>query len=142
MPLSRLCNERQPKPPPAATEQAEVRLLARIAGGDRQAFEALYRAYYPRLARFLDHLTRPSTLVDEVLNGPPYPVQPAARLWQLSALHEQATGRNVSVVVIDIDADHPVLAGQLAHRENSVDDRPDIAEQRGTARRHHRSGDR
>lgn len=68
-------------------------------------------------------------------NDPLYPVQPAARLWHLSALHEQATGRNVTVAVIDsgVDVDQPDLAGQFARRENFVDDRPDIAEQHGTA---------
>lgn len=66
--LSRLRSEHQPSPPPATTEEAEVRLLARVASGELQAFETLYRAYYPRLTRFLERLTRRSTLVDEVLN--------------------------------------------------------------------------
>ena len=36
----------------------EVALVGRVAGGDRQAFEALYRCYYPRLRRFLERVTR------------------------------------------------------------------------------------
>jgi RNA polymerase sigma factor (sigma-70 family) len=47
----------------------EAALLARIAHGDRLAFEALYRGYFPRLTRFLDRvlLHRPQA-VEEVLN--------------------------------------------------------------------------
>lgn len=32
----------------------EVRLVGRIAAGDVRAFETLYRAYCPRLTRFLE----------------------------------------------------------------------------------------
>jgi RNA polymerase sigma-70 factor (ECF subfamily) len=52
----------------AGTEQDEVRLLARVAGGDLRAFEALYRDYYPRLMRFLERVTRRPGIVEEVLN--------------------------------------------------------------------------
>jgi RNA polymerase sigma-70 factor (ECF subfamily) len=46
----------------------ELRLLERIRGGDRQAFELLYRLYHPRLTRFLINLVRRPQLVEEVLN--------------------------------------------------------------------------
>lgn len=46
----------------------EVRLMQRVADEDATAFEALYRAYYPRLSRFLRRLLRQSGLVDEVLD--------------------------------------------------------------------------
>jgi RNA polymerase sigma-70 factor (ECF subfamily) len=39
-----------------------------MAAGDRQAFERLYRAYYPRLTRFLSNLVRRPEVVEEVLN--------------------------------------------------------------------------
>jgi RNA polymerase sigma-70 factor (ECF subfamily) len=51
-----------------ATEQAEVRLVGAVAAGERHAFEALYRAYHPRLTRFLDRMTRRPALVEEVLD--------------------------------------------------------------------------
>ena len=54
--------------PGDATERAEVRLLVAIAAGERRAFEALYRAYHPRLTRFLDRMTRRPALVEEVLD--------------------------------------------------------------------------
>lgn len=49
-------------------EPEELRLLALVRDGDRAAFEALYRIYYPRLTRFLINLVRRPQLVEEVLN--------------------------------------------------------------------------
>jgi RNA polymerase sigma factor (sigma-70 family) len=46
----------------------EARLLARIAGGDKHAFEALYRVYFSRLQRFLRRLSRSPELIEEVVN--------------------------------------------------------------------------
>lgn len=46
----------------------EVRLLARIGEGDLRAFETLYRAYHPRLTRFLTNMLRRPHLVEEALN--------------------------------------------------------------------------
>jgi len=48
--------------------EIEMALLARVVGGDRAAFEELYRLYHPRLTRFLLNLIRRPTLVEEVLN--------------------------------------------------------------------------
>lgn len=49
-------------------EASEVRLIALIESGDRAAFAQLYRAYFPRLARFLDRMTRNPTLIEEIVN--------------------------------------------------------------------------
>src|SRR5471032_1368290 len=49
-------------------ESEEVRLLARIAAGDRVAFDALYRAYFPRLSRFISRMARNTALIEEVVN--------------------------------------------------------------------------
>ena len=46
----------------------EVELLARIADGDRRAFEELYNLYHRRMARFLTRLTRRYDLAEEVIN--------------------------------------------------------------------------
>ncbi|MES2296564.1 MAG: sigma-70 family RNA polymerase sigma factor [Pseudomonadota bacterium] len=51
-----------------AGEANEVRLIGLIAGGDRLAFSELYRAYFPRLVRFLDRMTRSAPLIEEVVN--------------------------------------------------------------------------
>jgi RNA polymerase sigma factor (sigma-70 family) len=46
----------------------EVRLIERIGARDRRAFETLYRAYHPRLTRFLMNILRRPHLVEEALN--------------------------------------------------------------------------
>jgi RNA polymerase sigma factor (sigma-70 family) len=46
----------------------EVELLAQVARGDRLAFERLYRAYLPRLTRFLQQVTRRPHAIEEVVN--------------------------------------------------------------------------
>jgi RNA polymerase sigma-70 factor (ECF subfamily) len=50
------------------SESDEGELVRRVGGGDRLAFQALYRAYFPRLARFLDRMTRNVPLLEEVIN--------------------------------------------------------------------------
>ena len=54
-------------------------LLVRIAGGDLQAFEKLYRIYQPRLSRFLTTLLKRPQLIEEVLDDTMMVV------WQTSA---------------------------------------------------------
>jgi RNA polymerase sigma-70 factor, ECF subfamily len=46
----------------------EAHLIARIAEGDRKAFEELYNLYHRRMARFLARLTRRYDLAEEVIN--------------------------------------------------------------------------
>lgn len=68
-------------------------------------------------------------------DDPLYPAQPARMLWHLDAVHRLATGRSVTVAVIDsgIDARHPDLAGQIRANVNLVDGRAFAAEAHGTA---------
>jgi len=42
--------------------------MARIAEGDRKAFEELYNLYHRRMARFLTRLTHRYELAEEVIN--------------------------------------------------------------------------
>jgi subtilisin family serine protease len=67
-------------------------------------------------------------------NDPLYPAQPAKKAWRLDALHRMATGRGVTVAVIDsaIDARHPDLAGQLSTNRNFVTGAPATPERHGT----------
>lgn len=62
--------DRRPDEPEisARTAEGEACLVGRIASGDRRAFEALYRAYFPRLARFLQRMTRNTALIEEIAN--------------------------------------------------------------------------
>jgi len=58
-------------PPARAAAQADAEdahLLAQAAAGNRQAFERLYRGYFPRLARFLGRMTRSVPLIEEIIN--------------------------------------------------------------------------
>lgn len=52
----------------ARTAEGEVRLIGLVAAGDKRAFEALYRAYFPRLTRFLHRMTRNAMLIEEIVN--------------------------------------------------------------------------
>ena len=56
------------RPAAARTEHDEAELIGRVATGDRRAFETLYRAYHPRLARFLQRMTRSTPLIEEIVN--------------------------------------------------------------------------
>jgi subtilisin family serine protease len=66
---------------------------------------------------------------------PLYATQPTAQRWRLADLHRVATGRRVTVAVIDSGADpaHPDLAGQIAATENFIDGQHYVAEDHGTA---------
>lgn len=60
----------------------EAGLVERIGRGDRLAFQALYRAYFPRLARFLGRMTRSAPLIEEVVNDTMMVV------WQKAATYD------------------------------------------------------
>jgi len=52
----------------SSTAAREVDLIARVAEGDRKAFEELYHLYHRRMARFLTRLTRRYDIAEEVIN--------------------------------------------------------------------------
>lgn len=61
--------------------------------------------------------------------------QPATAQWRLAELHRVATGRGVTVAVIDsrIDTRHPDLEGQVSVTQDFVGSRGTSPEQHGTA---------
>jgi RNA polymerase sigma-70 factor (ECF subfamily) len=70
-------NHNETHGPPATAEHSyrsgasaarEKELIAKIAKGDRRAFEELYNLYHRRLARFLTRLTRRYDVAEEVIN--------------------------------------------------------------------------
>lgn len=65
---------------------------------------------------------------------PLFAVQPAATLWHLAALHRIATGKGVTVAVVDskVDVHHPDLAGQFVADRDFVSSRPQAPELHGT----------
>ena len=58
----------EPRREGAASRDPDAALLDRIGAKDLKAFETLYRAYHPRLTRFLMQMLRSPQLVEEVLN--------------------------------------------------------------------------
>ncbi|MGH8796215.1 MAG: RNA polymerase sigma factor, partial [Caldimonas sp.] len=51
-----------------AAEAADVLLIGRVVAHDLAAFEALYRAYHPRLRRFVERMSARPGIVDEVID--------------------------------------------------------------------------
>jgi subtilisin family serine protease len=68
-------------------------------------------------------------------SDPLFPIEPAAKSWRLAELHKIATGRGVSVAVIDskVEVTHPDLSGHFIADKNFLDRDPARAEQHGTA---------
>ncbi len=58
---------RRPTNAPGSARE-EARLIASIAGGDRRAFEDLYRLYHARLTRFIVNMIHRPQLAEEVLD--------------------------------------------------------------------------
>src|SRR6185312_7795387 len=66
---------------------------------------------------------------------PLLPVEPAEAQWRLTQLHKLATGRGVSVAIIDskVEVTHPDLAGHFVADKNFLAGDARSAEQHGTA---------
>jgi len=61
-------SDRQRAAHDATAASDDAQLIARIVDRDLRAFETLYRAYHPRLTRFLTNMLRRPQLVEEALN--------------------------------------------------------------------------
>lgn len=74
------------------------------------------------------------TLAARAPRDPLFAVQPAATEWRLAELHEVATGRGITIAVIDsrIETGHPDLRGQFAASRDFVTGRPGAPEAHGT----------
>lgn len=70
-----------PAPRASTIDAGDARLVGQVAGGDRRAFELLYRGYFPRLARFLNRMTRNLQLVEEIINDTMLVVWNKAHTW-------------------------------------------------------------
>ena len=69
--------------PRGGTASDDATLIVRIAARDRDAFESLYRGYYPRLRRFIERVTRRPQIVDEIVNDTMYVVWRKAPSYNL-----------------------------------------------------------
>lgn len=69
-----------------------------------------------------------------VPNDPLFRVEPAAITWNLAELYRVATGKGVSIAVVDskVDDAHPDLAGQIVAEQDFVTDQSQSAEGHGT----------
>ena len=83
----------------AASMDEDLGLIRRVAAGDRQAFERLYRRYAQRLASYLTKLLHQRELVEEVLDDVMLVVwqnaarfEPTARFstWLFGIAHHKA----------------------------------------------------
>jgi len=70
-PETPICSKSDPK---SAAEQAEAARLDAIVCRDRDAFDALYRDYYPRLMDFVTRLVGHGGVAEEVVNDTMYVV--------------------------------------------------------------------
>lgn len=117
---------RQSRNPVAGSllEADEVRLLAQIAAGDRAAFEALFRAYFPRLTRFVGRMARSPALIEEIVSDTLLVV------WQKAATYDQTCKVSTWVFAIayrkalkglhlsddPVDADNTQLEDESGHQ--------------------------
>jgi len=65
------CRTHETQPPARSTALSgdeDAGLIGRVAAGDRHAFDVLYRAYFHRLTRFLNRMTRSVQLIEEIVN--------------------------------------------------------------------------
>ena len=67
-------------------------------------------------------------------NDPLFTATPAAVQWHLAELHQSATGKGVTIAIVDsgIDTSHPDLSGQMQLNRNFVEGRTLSAEAHGT----------
>ncbi|HEX4508851.1 MAG TPA: S8 family serine peptidase [Burkholderiaceae bacterium] len=141
----------------AAREQAQARIARRLAGELGGAIET----QWPMPALGMDcvvlNLPRGASIAASIAAlqqhgevawaqpvnefaaqghaDPLYPLQPAARAWHLDDLHALATGRHVTIALVDsgVETSHPDLARAVETSANFVDDGRSTAESHGTA---------
>lgn len=108
----------------ALVESDEVRLLTQIAAGDRLAFESLFRAYYPRLTRFIGRLARNPALIEEVVSDTLLVVwQKAATFdgsckvstWVFAIAYRKAL-KGLNLSDDPVDADNTLLEDESGHQ--------------------------
>lgn len=118
-----------------AQADEEMALLAQVARKDMRAFEALYRNYHRRLARFLERITRHAHLIEEILDDTMVAVWLQAQTydrscrvstWIFSIAYNKAmkairsAGRFATLPDVDIAAAHDGPEAESIARETRV----------------------
>lgn len=99
-------------------DASDAWLIRQVVGGDRDAFERLYRAYFPRLTRFLSRLTRSVQLIEEIVDDTMLVV------WQTA--HRYNATCKVSTWVFAIAYRKACKA--IKARDDACDTDPDLCE--------------
>jgi subtilisin family serine protease len=101
-----------------------------------EVIEALNRDSRVDLAQRMNLFTTQTTKYDD----PYLELQSAATEMEVEQAHELATGRGVSIAIIDsaIDGNHPDLRGRVRLARNLVTEHPTARGARSTARRRRR----
>ena len=107
--------------------------VMRVAEGT-SVEHAIARVSNERMVAWSQPMNRYVSRTAALQPDPLMPVQPAAAKWRLSDLHEVATGRGVTVAVIDskVETYHPDLSGQFVADRNFVEVRSRAPEKHGT----------
>lgn len=107
-------------------------IMEAIEGQDVQAVIA--RIESDKVVEWAEPVSTYQSLATISYNDPLFLAEPAAMQWHLAELHQSATGKGVTIAVIDsgIDAGHPDLSGQIQLNRNFVEGRTLSAESHGT----------
>ena len=100
--------------------EAEARLVARIASEDQHAFEVLYRIYYRRLTRFLDRVTRRPHAIEEILDDTMLAV------WRKAATFNGSSLVSTWIFAIAYRMALKALKRDRAWMRNLFDDREEV----------------
>lgn len=78
--------------------------------------------------------SEPAAASARTYNDRLFNAQPVVRTWNLANLHRMATGRGVTVAIVDsrIDTSHPDFAGKIVVAPDFVSPRRPVAESHGT----------
>jgi len=100
----------------ARVRRDDAHLVARVVAGERAAFDALFRRFYPRLRRFVERVTRRPQLVDEIVNDTLLVV------WRKAASYDGTSSVSTWVFAIAYRKSLKALKGI----DEPVEDDPDL----------------
>ncbi|MDB5907572.1 MAG: polymerase sigma factor, sigma-70 family protein [Massilia sp.] len=113
----------------SGVDASDARLISQVVGGDRHAFETLYRGYFPRLTRFLNGMTRSVQLIEEIINDTMLVVWQKARTFDGSckvstwifAIAFRKARKAISSLDEPVDADFDLVESPGPEPEHSLD---------------------